>query len=385
MAHISLDDQAFFTLPSAAGGKPMSRNRSPQNYQLSIASLEPLRDTQNSRSSFTEPSQADVVVIPSDSEPEDDDLDEGQSDISLPSLDELFLRAKIKASNSIASTGQPLNATSGSNNDAKEPSPTGIANLDGQRSEPPTLAAVQDSLKEPSFTQVVEPMQPTTSSWLLPKPGAGDAMDYPSLSTSPKSLSPTPLRTNLSPTNGAEDPSGADPAPRDSDTTCSSKVPDMPGPSISEEVVDLHGSRLQYDVGLLPSRGEIAQLRHSASLEPALCEAPYVSEDTTRNTAAKESADAVCLESETRPDFALLTTSSRPSNDINILQSTPSNPAMNKGSDGAAAQPQVEAIPKSLTVDVQYLPEDIGSRHGEEGAEAMQASNSRHSSPSLRI
>lgn len=88
MAHISLDSQTFFT-PPAAELEPTRRNLAPV---------------------MTGSSQNDAVMISSDEESDYGDLDDGQSDTSFPSVDELRQRTihEVAKPGSVASAGMCL-------------------------------------------------------------------------------------------------------------------------------------------------------------------------------------------------------------------------------------------------------------------------------------
>lgn len=244
MANTSLDSQTFFSLPSAAGGKPTSYSRLPRNGGLPIAPLGstdiPQRDTHGNRRRFSRLPRVDVVLISSDSASDYGDLDDGQSDTSFPPVDELLPLAK---SGTVTDAGERFNPASGSDGGAKEPSATGIANPDTQKPEPPMRVAVQDGYKDPSLAHL-HSLEPASS--------------------------PAPLQSDPSPKNGAENSSGTSPALRNSDTV-DSRCIFTPRPSPSEDVDNLHWSGLQRDAGPLEtSHGENCQPRENlASLEPA--------------------------------------------------------------------------------------------------------------------
>lgn len=213
MAHISLDNQTFFTLLSAAGGKLTSRNRLAWNGGPSVAVLggknRLQQDIRGNRHRFLRPPEADVVIISSDSKSDYGNLN-GRSD-TFPPVGELLLPTIDNVeSGSVASTGKSFNPASGGNSDGNEPSATGIAN-------------------------------------------SGYAVASPSL-PSPKLPSlPVSLQTKLSPINRVENLSGASLALRNSDTVCDSSLPDTPGPFLGENMAGLHWSGLQRDPKLLTS------------------------------------------------------------------------------------------------------------------------------------
>ncbi|KAI3339720.1 hypothetical protein F4824DRAFT_507972 [Ustulina deusta] len=132
MANISLDSQIFFTPLVATGQKPTGRNVRAQNGGVSVTSSRGLemrqQDAYDRRGGAAGTSQGDAVLISSDDESDHDELDDSRSDISLPPIEELLLRAKRGI------TGVDFNATSSvsGDSDAKEPSATLGANRDDE-------------------------------------------------------------------------------------------------------------------------------------------------------------------------------------------------------------------------------------------------------------
>ncbi|KAH8879177.1 hypothetical protein GQ53DRAFT_46862 [Thozetella sp. PMI_491] len=256
MANISLDSQIFSRLPSAADGKPTSRSCSLRNGDPSVVSLggkEKLqRDVHDNGSSL-----ADAILIPSDSESDDGDFDDSQSNTSFPPIDELVPSIRhIVESGSVAGISKSFNTISGGDADAKKPSVTDAANSDGRRSQPLTLAVeslsppfegVQDRSEEPSLAGMVEPSR-AAASRRLQKPGAECATAPPSSSSPRPPSSPTPQQADPSPTNDAENPlPEASLALRNGDIAGNIRVPDTPGPSPDEDMVDMHWSESQRD------------------------------------------------------------------------------------------------------------------------------------------
>ncbi len=98
MANISLDSQIFFTPLVATGQKPTGRNVRAQNGGVSVTSSRGLemrqQDAYDRRGGAAGTSQGDAVLISSDDESDHDELDDSRSDISLPPIEELLLRAK---------------------------------------------------------------------------------------------------------------------------------------------------------------------------------------------------------------------------------------------------------------------------------------------------
>ena len=119
MATVCLDSQVFYTPPAAAGPKPASRGLQVRNGNPSAAILgAPLRlplpqDAHDAQHGSTGESWHDAVLIPSDDEPDDNDLDGSQSDTSFPPLDELRATAcKELKSRSVVGAGMCLNLAS---------------------------------------------------------------------------------------------------------------------------------------------------------------------------------------------------------------------------------------------------------------------------------
>lgn len=121
MASVSLDSQILFTLPMAADGKPTSRRIWDQNQNRdssvasSRASKKLQQDTYNPRRSTAGASQDDAILVSSDDESDWGDLEDSESDISFPPIEELFQTAKRRdsESGSAAGAGIYLNTPSG--------------------------------------------------------------------------------------------------------------------------------------------------------------------------------------------------------------------------------------------------------------------------------
>ena len=116
MVTICLDRQVFYTPPAIAGSKPASRGLQVRNGNPSTPILRaPLRlpllqDVHDAQHGSTGESWHDAVLIPSDDEPDDNDHDGSQSEMSFPPLDELLATTwKELESSSVVNAGMCLN------------------------------------------------------------------------------------------------------------------------------------------------------------------------------------------------------------------------------------------------------------------------------------
>ena len=115
-AFISLDNVVFFTPPSATGQKPASRRQVPlvpdkAPSQASSGVRQPLQQATQDPKRAAGSSENNAVLIPSDSDSDDED---GRPDTSLPSIEELIRAAgrhRVTTGNAASSGMCPTSPT----------------------------------------------------------------------------------------------------------------------------------------------------------------------------------------------------------------------------------------------------------------------------------